>query len=82
VNIIRQLLDVRIPAVTMFLPLFYVPSHERKLLVATDIKDKRNYKLDHLHHILHKFIRIALVIGRLYKRVRNPYILHCLLKFR
>ena len=66
----------------MSLPLFYVPSYERKFLIATDTKDKRNYKLDHLHHILHMFIRIALVICHLCKRVGDPYILHCILKFR
>ena len=45
----------------MFPPVFYVPSHERKFLMASDIKDKRNYKLDNLDHILHKFIRTGFV---------------------
>jgi hypothetical protein len=53
----------------MSLPLFYVPSYERKFSIATDIKDKHNYKLDRLQHILHKFSRIALVICHLCKRV-------------
>jgi hypothetical protein len=45
------LLDVRTPAVKRFLPQFYVPSHERRFLIATDIQDNCNYKLDHVDHI-------------------------------